>query len=160
MTDARPLAGPLLVSAVVALLVAGAGGAATDLGPWYRDLVKPSWQPPDFLFGPAWTLIFALCAITAAQCWRRTADPAARRRLLAAFVVNGALNIAWSVLFFHLQRPAWALAEVALLWLSILVLAKVCAGIWRPSRWLLAPYLAWVSFAAVLNAAIVRLNPS
>ena len=81
-----------------------------------------------------------------------------RRRIVIAFAVNGALNVSWSVLFFRLQRPAWALVEVLALWVSILVLIRVCAAVWRPAAWLLAPYLAWVSFAAVLNAAIVRLN--
>ena len=158
MSERRYATMPLLVAVCVATAVAATGAGVTELGPWYRALVKPSWQPPDWLFGPAWTLIFALCAVTGARCWSLAPDSATRRRIVIAFAVNGALNVSWSVLFFRLQRPAWALVEVLALWVSILVLIRVCAAVWRPAAWLLAPYLAWVSFAAVLNAAIVRLN--
>jgi len=158
MSPVRPLGVPLLVAVSAAVAVAAAGGALTDLGPWYRALAKPAWQPPDWLFGPAWTLIFACTAVAGAQAWRRTANPALRRRIVALFAANGVLNVLWSLLFFHLQRPAWALLEVVALWLSILALIVTLAAAWRPAAWLLAPYLAWVSFAAVLNAAIVYLN--
>ena len=158
MNSRRIATVPLLVAACVATAVAAIGAGVTSLGPWYRELAKPAWQPPDWLFGPAWTLIFALCAVVGARCWSLAPDLAARRRVVAAFAVNGALNVSWSVLFFRLQRPAWALVEVLALWVSILVLIRLCAAVWRPAAWLLAPYLAWVSFAAVLNAAIVRLN--
>ena len=158
MSERRIATMPLLVAVCAATAVAAIGAGVTDLGPWYRELAKPSWQPPDWLFGPAWTLIFALCAVTGARCWSLAPDSATRRRIVIAFAVNGALNVSWSVLFFRLQRPAWALVEVLALWVSILVLIRVCAAVWRPAAWLLAPYLAWVSFAAVLNAAIVRLN--
>ena len=151
---------PYAVAFAIATAVAATGAGLTNLGPWYRELVKPSWQPPDWLFGPAWTLIFALCAVAGAGAWARAGDAAARRRLLTAFAVNGVLNVSWSALFFRLQRPAWALVEVVLLWASIVVLMRVCAASWRPAAWLLAPYVAWVSFASVLNAAIVRLNPA
>jgi tryptophan-rich sensory protein len=160
MSESRFVTPPLLVAACAATVVAATGAGLTELGPWYRALAKPAWQPPDWLFGPAWTLIFALCAVAGARCWQRSTDAAARRRLVTAFAVNGALNVSWSVLFFRMQRPAWALVEVVALWISILVLIRVCATTWRPAAWLLAPYLAWVSFATVLNAAIVRLNPA
>ena len=160
MNSRRIATVPVLVAACVATAVAAIGAGVTSLGPWYRELAKPAWQPPDWLFGPAWTLIFALCAVVGARCWSLAPDLAARRRVVAAFAVNGALNVSWSVLFFRLQRPAWALVEVLALWVSILVLIRVCAAVWRPAAWLLAPYLAWVSFATVLNAAIVRLNPA
>ena len=123
------------------------------------SLLQPSWQPPDWLFGPAWTLIY-LCAGTAAvQAWEAPAPAAWRHRLLGLFAVNGLLNVGWSVLFFTLKRPDWALYEVPLLWLSILALVL---HIWprhrRAALWLM-PYLLWVAFAATLNATIVQLNP-
>jgi benzodiazapine receptor len=154
----RPLGVPLAVAAAAAVVVAGAGGALTDLGPWYYGLRQPPWKPPDWLFGPAWTTIFALTAVAGAQAWRRIADPATRRRVLALFAVNGVLNVLWSVLFFRLQRPDWALVEVVLLWLSIVALIVALVPHWRPAGWLLAPYLLWVSFAATVNAAVVYLN--
>ncbi len=148
---------PVLAAAVIAALVAALGGAATDLGPWYQGLVKPSWQPPDWLFGPIWTLIYAVTGLAGVLSW--IAAPAAgRRRILLAFSFNALLNVAWSELFFRLRRPDWALAEVALLWLSILLLMAVVRPYSKRAVWLLVPYLLWVSFAAMLNLAVVRLN--
>lgn len=150
----RPWA-PVAIAAAAALGVAWAGGMATELGPWYQQLHKPDWQPPGWLFAPAWTLIFGLTALAAAQAWRQARSTVERRRVVALFSANAVLNILWSVLFFHLHRPDWALAEVALLWLSILAPILLLA---RPARWLLVPYLAWVSFAAWLNWTVVSLN--
>ena len=149
---------PVMVATGSAVLVGMAGGLATEIGPWYFALRKPSWQPPNWAFAPAWTLIFTLTAIAGVRTWRATPDPAERRSLAAQFATNGALNIAWSFLFFRMRRPDYALAEVAALWLSILGLIVSCGRRSRLSGWLLAPYLAWVSFASVLNAEIVRLN--
>ena len=150
--------GPVLVAALAATLVAVVGGLLTELGPWYRGLVKPCWQPPDWLFGPAWTIIFTLTATAGVRTWAAAPDAGARRRIIMLFAVNGVLNAAWSLLFFRLQRPDWALAEVVVLWLSILSLVIVAGRYSRLSGWLLLPYLAWVSFAGVLNATVVRLN--
>jgi translocator protein len=150
---------PVLAAALAALAVAGLGALATDLGPWYQSLHKPAWQPPDWLFGPVWTLIFGLAALAGVAAWSRARKPALRRRVLALFALNAALNVGWSLLFFRLQRPDWALAEIGLLWLSVVLLIVVVTPLARPAAWLLAPYLVWVTFAAVLNLAVVRLNP-
>jgi translocator protein len=149
---------PIVVAALAALLVASLGATITDLGPWYRDLVKPSWQPPDWLFGPVWTVIFGLCALSAAIGWRDAPSRTSRDWIIALFALNGFLNLLWSLLFFRVKRPDWALAEVGLLWLSVLVLI-VFLGRFSPGAGrLLWPYLAWVTFAAVLNWRIVALN--
>jgi tryptophan-rich sensory protein len=134
------------------------GALMTDLGQWYVTLRKPTWQPPDWLFGPAWTLIFALCAVAGYLGWRSAPDRKSREWIIAVFAMNGFLNVLWSALFFRLKRPDWALIEVVFLWLSIVALIIV---LWRHSRTaglLLLPYLAWVTFAAVLNYAVVQLN--
>lgn len=149
---------PVLLAALAALAVAGLGGLMTDIGPWYRDLVKPSWQPPDLLFGPVWTVIYACAAMAGVHAWEAAPSRAAREWMLVLFALNGFLNVLWSLLFFRLRRPDWALWEVGPLWLSVLALVVVLSR-WSPrAAWLLAPYLAWVAFAAVLNLAIVRLN--
>lgn len=148
----------VLVAALAALAVSVLGTAATDLGPWYQSLVKPAWQPPDLLFGPAWTLIYALWALSAATAWSAASSRAVRTRVVALFGTNALLNVLWSELFFGWQRPDWALAEVVVLWLSIVLLIVVLAPISRRASWLLVPYLAWVSFAGVLNLAVVQLN--
>jgi translocator protein len=149
---------PVLVAAFAALAVAGLGALVTDLGPWYESLRKPAWQPPDALFGPAWTLIFGLAALAGVRLWRALPERPARILLLAMFAVNGALNILWSYLFFTARRPDWALLEVSLLWVSILLLIAYASRASRSAAWLLVPYLAWVGFAGVLNLQVVRMN--
>ncbi len=149
---------PVIVAAGAAILVASVGATMTDIGPWYQGLAKPSWQPPDWLFGPAWTLIFSLAALSAVTAWRDAPDRAAREWMVGLFAVNGVLNILWSALFFRVRRPDWALVEVVFLWLSVLALILLLRRYSRPASLLLLPYLAWVAFAAVLNLAVVRLN--
>jgi translocator protein len=149
---------PILVAALAAVGVAVLGGLMTELGTWYYGLRQPAWKPPDWLFGPAWTVIFALVAVAGIQAWERAPDRAAREWLLALFALNAFLNVLWSLLFFRLRRPDWALVEVGFLWLSIVLLIVVLARRYRPAAWLLVPYLAWVTFAAALNAAVVQLN--
>ena len=140
------------------VVVAGLGAWLTDLSPWYYALHKPSWQPPDWLFGPAWTVILA-CASVSLYLGLRQAETRDRSWLLVGlFVLNGVLNIVWSPLFFRLRRPDWALAEVPLLWLSILVPMVLLLPVSRTAGLLMLPYLLWVSFAAFLNLTIVRLN--
>jgi benzodiazapine receptor len=149
---------PIAAAAASATFVAALGALVTDLGPWYFRLRKPSWQPPDWLFGPAWTLIFALSALAGVFYWRSCADRDRRLQILAAFALNAFLNTFWSLLFFRLKRPDWALDEVGFLWLSILLLIVLLGRVSRGAAWLLSPYLLWVTFAAYLNWTIVRLN--
>ncbi len=151
---------PIVIAALAAVLVAALGATMTDIGPWYQALRKPGWQPPDWLFGPAWTLIFACAALSAATAWRDAQDGRTRDWVIGLFAINGFLNVLWSFLFFRYRRPDLALLEVSALWLSILVLIVFTTRFSRSAALLLYPYLAWVSFAAVLNWAVVRLNPS
>ncbi len=149
---------PVWTAAGCAIVVALLGGAATQIGPWYYALHKPSWQPPDWMFAPAWTLIYGLTALAGVLVWNRIADRAQRMRMMALFALNALLNVLWSELFFGQQRPDWALSEVVPFWLSILVLLVVVFPVTRTGGWALVPYLLWVLFAGVLNLAIVRLN--
>ncbi|MGB0515011.1 MAG: TspO/MBR family protein [Wenzhouxiangellaceae bacterium] len=158
-TAPRPRWVPVLLAAAAALLVAVMGMLATDLSGWYQALNKPAWQPPDWLFGPIWTLIYALAALAGVSAWRGAPDATARNLILTLFSFNAFLNVFWSLLFFRLHRPDWALVEVAFLWLSVVALIIGLRRFSKSTTWLLAPYLVWVSFAAVLNFAIVRLNP-
>jgi tryptophan-rich sensory protein len=149
---------PVIAAALSAMAVGGLGVLTTDLGPWYYRLQKPEWQPPDWLFGPAWTLIFGLAALAGVLYWHRSANRSARLQTLAAFALNAFLNTLWSLLFFRLKRPDLALYEVGFLWLSIVLLIVLIGRGSRAASWLLAPYLAWVTFAAVLNWKITQLN--
>jgi len=148
----------VFVAAASALAVAAIGGSLTTIGPWYRHLHKPAWTPPDAAFGAIWTLIFALATVSAVTAWTSARAQIQREWLIGLFALNGFLNILWSLLFFRFQRPDWALVEVVPFWLSIAVLIGF---IWRFSRLgsvLVAPYLVWVSIAALLNYDIVHLN--
>lgn len=150
---------PMLAAGIAAAAVAGLGALITELGPWYYHLVLPGWKPPDWLFGPAWTLIFSLAAISGYLSWTRAPrNDVSQARILALFLVNAMLNVAWSVLFFRLHRPDWALLEVLLLWVSIVALMVMTSRSSHLASWLLLPYLLWVTFAGVLNLSVVRLN--
>lgn len=148
----------LVWSALAALFVAALGATMTDLSPWYYALEQPAWAPPDWLFGPAWTLIFGLTAMSAYLVLIGEASSLRRRRLLMLFAFNGLLNVLWSFLFFKMRRPDWALIEIVALWLSILALMIGVARSSRVASVLLLPYLAWVAFAGWLNRAVVQLN--
>ena len=148
---------PIYIAILLALVVGGLGGAATTIGPWYYGLAKPSWQPPDWLFGPVWTTIYVLTAIAGVRAWRR-GNPTERRFFAGALALNLVLNVLWSVIFFTLKRPDLALLEVVPLWLSIALLMLLVRRCSPLSSVLLLPYLLWVGFAAYLNWTIVRLN--
>ena len=149
---------PLGFAALAALAVMGLGGLMTDLGPWSETLRAPAWKPPDWLFGPIWTVIFAFWAMAAYLGWRQAPDGASRQSAMASLAFNGFLNILWSALFFRLRHPDWALIEVVLLWLSIVLAMVALRRCSKPAALLLLPYLDWVSVAAALNSEIVRLN--
>ncbi len=149
---------PMAAAGLWALAVAVLGAVLTNISPWYKALRKPSWQPPDWLFGPAWSLILALAGAAAYLAWRDAPDAGSRLMVLVLFGVNGVLNIIWSPLFFTLRRPDWALIEVPLLWLAIAAPMWLLAPFAPTASLLLLPYLLWVSFASFLNLTIVRLN--
>ncbi|UZK66622.1 TspO/MBR family protein [Sphingomonas sp. M1-B02] len=149
---------PILVAAGVAIFLGAFGGLMTPIGPWYHNLRKPTLQPPNWLFGPAWTLILGLAAWSAVTAWNAAANDAERSSVIILFATNAVFHALWSPLFFRMRRPDWALIEVVFLWASLVALV---VGLWPISQFaslLIVPYLLWVSFATWLNSAIVRLN--
>jgi len=149
---------PTLIAAGGVTVLAFAGMMLTILGPWYYGLKKPSWQPPDWLFGPAWTVIFILEAASAVIGWHAIHGHRGAILLIGAYVLNGLLNILWSLFFFKMRRPDYALVEVGFLWASILLMMLVLGHYAGPAWIFLVPYLLWVSFASFLTYTIVRLN--
>ncbi len=127
-------------------------------GAWYRALSKPAWTPPDWLFGPVWSLLYLSIGVAAWLVWRRR-RPRPAPAAWGAWAVQLALNAAWSWLFFGLQRPALALAEIAALWLAVLATVVLFWRLRPAAGLLLVPYLGWVGFAAALNFELWRLNP-
>jgi tryptophan-rich sensory protein len=124
---------------------------------WYRTLLKPAWTPPNWIFGPMWTLLYLAMAIAAWLVWQHRAFFKVSAAL-SLFAVQLVLNAAWSAVFFGLQNPGLAFVNIVLLWGVILV---TMINFWRittASGWLFVPYILWVSFAAALNFAIWRMN--
>lgn len=143
----------------LAVTAAAAGtGASFTPGAWYDALTKPSWNPPDWLFGPVWSVLYLAMAVAAWLVWRERKTPPDVRPALAAWGAQLVLNAAWSWLFFGLHRPLWALVEIAVLWAAIAVTILLFRRHSALAALLLAPYLAWVSFAAALNFELWRLN--
>lgn len=144
---------------VLACAAAAAPGFLCRPGTWYRDLVKPSWRPPDWLFGPVWLVLYVSIAVSGWLVWRQVGLSAAT----LAFVVYGSqliLNGFWSVIFFGLHRPGFAFVEILCLWISIAATIAVFHPIDPLAAYLLVPYACWVGFAVVLNYRIWRLNPA
>ncbi len=141
------------------ILCEGTGWIASQWKPgaWHTALVKPPWSPPSSVFFPVWTLLYAFMGVAAWLVWLK-ADSGGRRFALGLFLVQLVLNGAWPLIFFGLHAIGVALFEIALLWLAILVTILAFRRISRTSAWLLAPYLAWVSFATALTLALFRLN--
>ena len=154
----RPWLLPVFIAAVAALLVAGIGGTMTDTTGWYQTLRQPSWNPPPPAFAIIWTIIFSLIALAGVTAWRAAPNSRESDTLIGLFALNGALNIGWSILFFQLRRPDWAIIELVALWLSIAGLVIACVRHSRLAALMLLPYLVWVTIAAVLNWQVIQLN--
>ena len=125
---------------------------------WYATLAKPALNPPSWLFGPVWTTLYLLMGIAAFLVWRKGWNNKGVKAALSLFGVQLILNALWSIIFFGLHSPAWALIEIIAMWIAIVSTIAVFAKISRSAAWLLAPYILWVSFALYLNYAIWRLN--
>jgi len=150
-----------LILCIAACLAAGGLGAVAtsrSVASWYPVLNKPSWTPPNWLFGPVWTLLYIAMGVAV---WRvaRTADRQRVGGAIALFAAQLLLNAGWSFLFFGARRPGWAALEILALWAAIAATLRAFARIDPWAAGLLVPYLAWVSYAAALNLAIWRLNP-
>jgi tryptophan-rich sensory protein len=153
-----------MIALLLWLVLCVGGGAlvgfTSDSGntEWYQSLVKPPWNPPSWVFGPVWTTLYALMGVAAWRVWSR-GGWAAQAAALRLFLVQLALNFSWSYIFFGFRQVELALAEIILLWLFIALTIRAFARVDRAAAWLLAPYLAWVTYAATLNGAIAILNP-
>lgn len=150
----------LISSLALVAVVAAVGGAATSrsVGDWYEGLDRAPWNPPSWVFGPAWTVLYVLMAVAAWLVAREGLDDSAVRTALALYGVQLALNLGWSVVFFGLRRPGLALIEIVVLFVAVAATAIAFQAVSAPAAWLLVPYLAWVAFAASLNAWVSFAN--
>jgi tryptophan-rich sensory protein len=150
-----------LLAFVILCFAAAAVGAlltASSVAGWYQTLAKPGWTPPDWVFGPVWSMLYLLMAIAAWLVWRR-AVWSVSRAALTLFGVQLVLNVAWSGCFFGLQRPGLAFIELLVLLGAIVATMASFRRISRLAAVLMLPYLSWSTFAVVLNFGIWRLNP-
>ncbi len=148
----------LALSAWVALPFSAAlMGILFPAGPWYDSLNTPPWTPPDWLFGPAWTYLYASMGLATFLVWRSGGGSRARSAL-RLFFLQLALNAAWTPLFFGLHAMGWALVEILVLLAAAAATAAAFFRVRRAAGILLLPYLAWRTYAAALNAALWRLN--
>jgi translocator protein len=159
-SEVSPAGQVLALGAWVGLcfLTAWAGSRFTP-GESYLQLQKPSWTPPGYLFGPVWSILYLSMGVAAWLVWRRAGFSGARLAL-TLFVVQLILNGMWSWIFFGMQRPGLAFAEILVLWSMILVTTLTFWRVTATAGMLFLPYLAWVSFAAFLNYSIWQLNKS
>ena len=156
----------LIIAIVVSELAGIIGSVFTSpsIAGWYATLVRPALNPPAWVFGPVWTILFALMGIAAFLVWSsyaKATDGQEKRNIKMALVLFGMqliLNTLWSIIFFGLHSPGGAFVEIIFLWLAILATIIAFAKISRPTIWLLLPYILWVSFAGYLNYSIWMLN--
>jgi benzodiazapine receptor len=151
----KPVLAWLIAAAVIATVVAA--GVAFPPDAWYAELRKPTWQPPNALFGPVWTTLYLLMMVALALLLQAPAG-ARRTHALSWFAAQLVLNAAWTPLFFGLHQPLLAFVAICLLWLTLLASIFAAFAVRGLSAWLLVPTLLWVSFALVLNGVIVALN--
>lgn len=149
----------LPVMLLICVSAGGLGAFATtsEIGTWYRTIEKPSWNPPDSVFGPVWTTLYLMMGFSAWLVWIKAARGQAAIPM-GVFALQLILNTAWSFIFFGMHEMGWAFVEIIVLWVAIVATMLVFARVSRLASALLVPYLLWVSFASVLNFTIWRLN--
>lgn len=149
----------LITSIVLCVSLGAVGGLVTvnEIPTWYASLNKPSFNPPNWLFGPVWTTLYFLMGVSAYLIWKQPVS-IARNQALQLFILQFLFNFCWSFIFFGLHATGWALIEMIALWILILMTILHFAKHSKLAAWLLVPYISWVSFALLLNAAIWRLN--
>ena len=151
----------LLLGCILGIeLIGNIGSLATfqQITTWYLGLAKPAFNPPNWIFGPVWTILFALMGISLYLVWSSGANKKQLKPAITIFAIQLVLNVLWSFVFFGWHQPGWAFLEIVILWVAIVLTMSQFAKISKPAAWLLAPYLAWVSFATVLTAAVWQLN--
>jgi translocator protein len=151
----------IAIALIVCLLVGYSASVVTrpSVESWYPTLIKPIFNPPNWIFMPMWTLLYILMAVAAGLVWDKIKEQNEEvKKALAFFLIQLTLNAIWSYLFFGLKNPMLALIEIALLWLMIYETYLKFIKINKTAGYLLIPYLAWVAFAAILNASIWWLN--
>jgi len=149
-----------IIAIVIPLMVGATSGFFTVTGveSWYQTIQKPSWNPPNWIFGPVWTTLYVMMGIALFLVWKEDTSEELKKIAIALFAVQLTLNFFWSFIFFNQQQPGWALVEIIAMWFFILLTIFAFAQVNKTAAWLLVPYISWVSFASILNYTIWQLN--
>ncbi len=150
----------LIISIAVPVAVGAVSGyfTAGSVNTWFTTINKPSFNPPGWLFAPVWTCLYILMGIACYLVWKSNANMADKRKAISLYAIQLTLNFFWSIIFFGAQQLGWALVDIGLLWLMILLTIFSFGKITSAAAWLLVPYICWVSFATILNYSIWKLN--
>lgn len=149
-----------IIAVAIPLLVGSLSGFFTVTGveSWYQTIEKPSWNPPNWIFGPVWTTLYIMIGIALFLVWKEDTSEELKKIAFNLFAVQLILNFFWSFIFFTQQQPGWALVEIIAMWFFILMTIFAFAQVNKTAAWLLVPYISWVSFAIILNYTIWQLN--
>ncbi len=151
----------LLISIALPLGVGAVAGLFTtpEISGWYQTINKPTWQPPNWVFGPVWTVLYIMMGIAFYLVWKSAAAPPGKKRMaITLWIIQLVFNFFWSFIFFKQHQIDWALGEILLLWFFILLTILYFARISKTAAWLMVPYIVWVSFASLLTFSIYELN--
>lgn len=150
----------LIISIALPVAVGATSGffTATGVDSWYQTINKPSWNPPGWIFGPVWTTLYVMMGIALFLVWKSNTNEALKKTAITLFAVQMVLNFFWSFIFFKQEQSGWALVEIIVLWVAILLTIFAFAKVNKTAAWLLVPYISWVSFATILNYTIWKLN--
>lgn len=149
-----------IIAIAIPLMVGATSGFFTISGveSWYQTIQKPSWNPPNWIFGPVWTTLYVMMGIALFLVWKEDTSEELKKIAIALFAVQLTLNFFWSFIFFNQQQPGWALVEIIAMWFFLLLTIFAFAQVNKTAAWLLVPYISWVSFATILNYTIWQLN--
>lgn len=151
----------VFISIALPLGVGGLAGlfTASEINGWFHTIKKPWWQPPNWVFGPVWTALYLLMGIAFYLVWKSHVPAKQKRMAIILWLVQLVFNFFWSFIFFKKHQIDWALGEIVLLWVFILLTILYFGRISKAAAWLMVPYICWVTFASVLTLTIYRLNP-
>ena len=149
-----------MISISIPVAVGGLSGLFTkpEIDGWYQTIAKPTWQPPNWVFGPVWTTLYIMMGVALYLVWRSNAPAQQKKQAIILWFIQLVLNFFWSYIFFNQHQLGWALAEIIVLWIFIILTILAFGRIRQVAAWLLVPYISWVSFAGILTYTIYQLN--
>ena len=150
----------LIIAIIIPVAVGATSGffTSSEIPGWYQTINKPTWNPPSWLFGPVWTTLYVMMGIALFLIWKSDASESVKKTAILLFAAQLVLNFFWSFIFFNQHQIGWALVEIIIMWVFILLTIFAFAPISKTAAWLLIPYISWVSFATILNYTIWKLN--